>query len=185
MIETDEGVYKRYLEKRGESDLLILLERHRESLALFLYGFVHNMDDAEELMMDTYAEIAAGGRFSGKCSFKTWLFSIGKKKALMFLRKKKSGFYFEETPDEGVKDEETSPLEMDIFAKERNKQLFSAMENINEEYKTILILLYFEDMSMEEASKVMGKSRKQVYNLSDRGKKALRVELERMGFEYA
>ena len=31
----------------------------------------------------------------------------------------------------------------------------------------------------------MGKTRKQVYNLTERGKKALRTELERMGFDYA
>ena len=43
----------------------------------------------------------------------------------------------------------------------------------------------FEDMDAEEAAKAMGKTKKQVYNLTERGKKALRAELERMGFEYA
>lgn len=181
MAETDELVYKRYLKEHNEADLLILLERHKESLVLFLYSIVHNMDDAEELMLDSYAEIAAGGSFSGRSSFKTWLFSIGKHKALMLLRKRVSWFSVEEDTE----DELTAAPEMEILNKERNQQLFQAMRGLNEEYRQVLTLLYFEEMSMEETARVMGKSRKQIYNLSDRGKKALRGELERMGFAYA
>ena len=50
MNETDELVYSRFLTEGNEQDLKILLLRHRESLTLFLNGYVHNMNDAEELM---------------------------------------------------------------------------------------------------------------------------------------
>ena len=60
MIENDERIYRRYLAHRSEDDFRILLERHRESLMLFLYSFVRNMEDAEELTLDAYAEAAAG-----------------------------------------------------------------------------------------------------------------------------
>ena len=50
MIESDELIYRRYLAERNEEDFRILLERHKESLMLFLCSFVHNMEDAEELM---------------------------------------------------------------------------------------------------------------------------------------
>ena len=86
---------------------------------------------------------------------------------------------------EDTEDELTAAPEMEILNKERNQQLFQAMRGLNEEYRQVLTLLYFEEMSMEETARVMGKSRKQIYNLSDRGKKALRGELERMGFAYA
>lgn len=90
MIESDELIYSRFLAEEKEDDFRILLERHKESLTLFLYSIVHNMEDAEEIMLDTYAEAAAGKTaFSGRSSFKTWLFSIGKKMALAHLRKAK------------------------------------------------------------------------------------------------
>jgi hypothetical protein len=38
-------------------------------------------------------------------------------------------------------------------------------------------------MDNESAAKVMGKNRKQFYNLTSRGKAALKGILERMGFE--
>ena len=88
--EADEAVYLRYLDSAADADLRTLLERYRDPLTLFLYGFLHNIEDAEELMLDAFAEIAAGPTvFSGKSSFKTWLFSIGKHLALAQLRKQK------------------------------------------------------------------------------------------------
>ena len=58
------------------------------------------------------------------------------------------------------------------------------MSSLNPEYRRVLILLYFEDMTREEAAAVMGKSKKQVYNLAERGRKALKEILVKTGFEY-
>ena len=180
-IESDEVVYSRFLEKQNENDLRILLERHRESLILFLHGFVHNMEDAEELMLDAFAEVAAGAGFLGKSSFRTWLFAIGKKKALMLLRKHRAK-YREQDFQLANQDD---PPELEILKAERNLQIYQALERLKDEYRQVLILLYFEEMSHEEAARVMGKNRKQIYNLAERGRKALKGELERMGFEDA
>ena len=184
MTDSDEVLYRRFLETRNEDDFRILLERHRESLTLFLNGYVHNPEDAEELMLDAYARAAAGtSAFSGKSSFKTWLFAIGKKLALSHLRKTR----FIAVPlEQGTDADETAPPpEFQILREERARQLYQALSNLKEEYRQVLTLLYFEDMSHEELGRVLGKGRKQIYNLAERGRKALREELERMGSDYA
>ena len=94
MGESDEAIYSRFLAERNEDDLRVLLERHRESLTLFLGSFVRNMEDAEELMLDAFAEAAAGAGFLGRSSFRTWLFGIGKKLALQFLRRQRRSLPF-------------------------------------------------------------------------------------------
>lgn len=177
MHEADEIIYRRFLASRAEEEFRILLDRHRESLTLFLYGIIHNMEDAEELMLDAYAEVAANARFSERSTFKTWLFAIGKNKALLYLRKQRR-FQTNEVPD--TPSEETP--ELNILKEERNRQLYKALWNLHEDYRQILTLLFFEQMSCEDAGKVMGKNRKQIYNLAERGKKALKDELRRMGF---
>ena len=182
MIETDEVIYSRFLAERDEEDFRILLERHKDSLILFLNGYVHNLEDAEELMLDAYAQAAAGTSvFSGKSSFKTWLFSIGKRMAMTCLRR--SRFFL--TEHNALADETTAPPELDLLRDERNRELYLALRELNEEYRQILILLYFEQMTHAEAGSVMGKSRKQVYHLAERSRNALKKKLERMGFEYA
>lgn len=182
--ESDERIYARFLAERREDDFRVLLERHKESLTLFLYGMVHNMEDAEDLMLDAFAEAAAGASFAGRSSFKTWLFSIGRKRALMHLRKRRPVTVAEDEALEVPAGPDASP-ENRILQEERKQQLYQALLQLSVDYRQVLILLYFEQMSHEEAGRVMGKSRKQIYNLAERGRKALKTELERMGFDDA
>ena len=182
MRETDEILYGRFLREGQEKDLRVLLERHREGLTLFLYGYVHSMEDAEELMLDAFAAAAAGTtRFSGKSSFKTWLFAIGRNLAMNHLRRRKVTF----TPLEESLAGDGGAADLEILQKERNRQLYEGLEQLPPDYRQVLYLLYFEDMSHEDAGKVMKKNRKQVYNLAARGKKALKDILEGMGFNDA
>lgn len=181
MTESDETLYGRFLAERREEDFRELMERHRESLILFLYGYVHSMEDAEDLMIDAFAEAAAGPTFFyGRSSFKTWLFSIGKNLARMRLRKARRAAALPDEPADGT----AEPPELGILRDERNRQLYQALRQLNEEYRQILILLYFEQMSRDEAARVMGKSKKQVYHLAERSRKALKEELHRMGFDH-
>lgn len=178
MRESDESLYRIYLAEGSEDALRELLLRHRESLTLFIFGFVRNMDDAEELMLDAFAVAAARtSAYSGRSSFRTWLFGIGRHLALRQLRRHR------ELPSQEAEPEGAPELE--LIRSENNRALYAALERLNPEYRQVLYLIYFEEMSTEDASRVMGKTRKQIYNLTERGKKALRAELERTGFDYA
>lgn len=180
MKETDEQLYDEFLRNSSEEALMALIKRHRGNLVLFINGFVHDTDTAEEIAIDAFSEVAAGWTFfSGRSSFRTWLFSIGRNRALMRLRKVIPADDLEEKDIIGAQ----SP-EIDILKSEQNRQLYEGLSKINEDYRHILVLLFFEEMSHEEAACVMGKSRKQIYNLAERGKRALREELLKMGFEY-
>ena len=178
---SDEQLYCRFLAEGDENDLGVLLERHGEKLTLFLYGYVHNWEDAEELMLDAFAVTAAGASpFSGRSSYKTWLFSIGKKLALTRMRKNRIR---PDRLDDTIAAREPVP-ELAALREERNRQLYSAMLRLKPEYRQALVLLYFEGMDCEDAGRVMGKSRRQMYHLVERGRQALKETLERMGFDY-
>lgn len=58
------------------------------------------------------------------------------------------------------------------------------LEKLNDDYKRIIHLIYFEDLSQAEAAKVLGKNKKQTDNLIYRAKKALKDALEKEGFSY-
>lgn len=178
---SDEALYENYL-KRGDNDALqCLLERYREGLTLFLFGFVHNAQDAEELMVDAFAEVAVGPTiFSGKSSFKTWLFSVGKHLALKQLRRQKH-----EAASELPDAEASAQPELRLLQEEQNRALYAALEKITQEYREVLLLQYMENMTPAEIAQIMGKRVSQIYNLIKRGKLALRSELERMGVTYA
>ena len=55
-------------------------------------GFVKNEEDAEDLLMDTFAKLAVDKPHfdpDRTGSFKSWLYAIGRNNALMHLRKHK------------------------------------------------------------------------------------------------
>ena len=56
-----------------------------------------------------------------------------------------------------------------------------ALEQLGEEMRLVVHLVYFEELSAEEAGKVLKKNRKQVYNLLYRAKSALRAILVEEG----
>ena len=69
-----------------------------------------------------------------------------------------------------------------ILQEEQKRQLYQGLKKIPTDYSRVLTLIYFEEMSHDEAARVMGKSKKQIYHLVERGKKALREILEQEGF---
>ena len=182
MPHTDEELYSRYMRDGCEDALRTLLERHREGLTLFIYAIVGDMDDAEDLMLDAFAAAAAGtSRFLGRSSFKTWLFSIGRNLAAGHMRKRKG-------PHLPLDDElagSSAVPELEILKSEETRQLQQALSSLKPEYRQALTLIYFEDMSYEEAGKVMKQNRRQMYHLIERGKASLRETLERMGADFA
>ena len=188
--DSDAKLYIRYLNKGDNDAIGELYERYSKSLVLFLYGMVSNMEDAEELMMDTFAILSSRTvRYSEKkeSGFKTWLFSIAKNRARMFLRKHKtilSLSMVSEDNDELGDALQSDDLEPDeqLIADETKKHLYEALESLNEEYRQVLYLTYFEDMRPADISRIMKKTMKQVYNLTSRGKEALKDALERMGY---
>ena len=177
---TDEELYRVYRQRGEQEALRCLFDRYSEGLMLFLCGYTRSIEDAEELMIDSFAEVAAGTNiFSGKSSFKTWLFSVGKHQALMLIRKQKHT----PVPMQSEPAELRSP-ELELLKDEQKRQVYLALNRLTDDYRMVLLLRFVEDMSIEEISEIMRKRTKQVYNLLDRGKQALKKELVRIGFEY-
>jgi len=177
---SDESLYYNYID--GDSNALAeLLARYDESLNLFIFSFVKNEEEAEDLAIDAFAHLAASDkRFKGKSSFKTWLFAIGRNLALEYLRRHRIDM--DDLFDECAADFKTPDLP--ILQKERYAQLYRALGMLNAEYRQVLYLKFFEDMSVAETAKVTGKKERQISDLIYRGKQALKKELEKAGFEY-
>ena len=68
---------------------------------------------------------------------------------------------------------------------ERNRILHFCMSEMNPDYREVLYLTYFEDMSYAQAAEVTEKTVKQITNMVYRGKKSLRRLLEREGITNA
>jgi len=181
-VDNGASSYRRFLE--GDEDAFgEIIDLYREGLIFFINRFVHNISVAEELSEDVFLELLIHKhRYNFKNSLKTYLYAIGRHKALDYIRKLARR---DEVPlDESVYAAQASDFDENFLTGERSRQLHEAIDSLNGDYRTVLHLLYFEDMSAEQAGKVMSKNRKQVENLAYRAKNALRIALEKEGFCY-
>ena len=159
------------------------IERDRMGLILYLNSFVQNIHTAEEITEDIFFELMIKRpKFSGKSSFKTWLYAIGRNITAKQLRKYAKLKVVPLESHEYLSDEEN--IAGDYIKSEQKRAVHQALHRLKLEYRQVLYLSYFEGFSNSETALIMKKSDKQIRDLLYNAKKALKSELERSGFEY-
>ena len=175
--------YRKYRDDGDESGLVEIIRDYKDGLIFYLTSIVGDIHTAEDLTEDTFVLLGTKKpKYKGKCSFKTWLYTIGRNKAIDHLRKKKrlGETPLEEAPE--VSDEEND-LEKDYIKEEQKIQIHRALRTLKPEYRQVLWLVYFDGLAVKEAAKVMKKSIHSTETLVYRARKALKVRLEQEGFD--
>lgn len=171
--------YRRFLDG-DETGLFEIITEYRDGLMLYLNGFTGNIHSAEELAEDTFVKLGIKRpKDHGKASFKTWLYTIGRNLAIDYLRKKPrdSGLIAAEIPDD-------YDLEREAIEDERKRLLHKTLGKLNENYRDVLYLSYFEGFKNAQIAVIMKKNTRQIENLLYQAKLALKKELDKEGFIY-
>lgn len=171
--------YQRFLDG-DESAFDALMDAYHDGLILFINKLVGNYAVAEELAADSFVEILVHKkRFLGKSDFCTYLYSIGRHKAIDYIRKdsKKKTVAPEDVPET----EDETRVEDSFIEEESKRALHHAISQLDADYRAAVYLVFFEELSYENAAKVLGKSKKQIDNLVYRAKGALKKILTEGG----
>lgn len=180
-LNNDEALYRQSFGK-DQSAAEKLVERYGDSLTFYVNGYIHDIQDAEDIMIDAFALMFVKMRPVGRTgSFKAYLYKTARNLA---VRHKKGRRIFINIDDVAFELKNDDKAEADIIRNERDRQLYGALERLKTEYQEVLYLIYFQDMSYREAGAVMGKSESQVTKLVYRGKQRLKSILEEEGFVY-
>ena len=177
----DEALYRQYLSGDDEG-LNALMKKYGDPLTLYIDGYLHDVHEAEELMLDVFAYLFTKKPKIRDGGFKAYLYKAARHMALRHKSKRKPLFSLDALtgePDGRLLAEEV------IRTEERNRILHFCMSEMNPDYREVLYLTYFEDMSYAQAAEVTGKTVKQITNMVYRGKKSLRRLLEREGITNA
>lgn len=179
----DDTLYRRYFDG-DESGLELLMERYGNSLTFYINGYIHDIHDSEDLMIEAFARVMLKHPNLRDGCFKSYLYKTARHLALRFLSKNKLYCCFDL---EKLKNEQESEILIEEVVKtqERDRILHLCMEQLNPNYREALYLVYFENMCYAEAAAVMRKSEKQVADLLYRGKSLLRKRLEQEGIANA
>ena len=142
-------------------------------LVFFINGFVHDPHTAEDIAIDAFSDLVVHRhRYNFRVSLKTYLYTVGRSRALDYLRRRKV-LRFTELSEARHLSDDSAALEELVLADDRQRRVNTALERLPEEMAAAVRLVYFEEMTYAEAAKVMGKKSKQVDNLLQRAKKEL------------
>ena len=170
--------YRRFL-NGDENAFAALVDLYKDALTLYLCGYAANILTAEEWMEDTFVKLAVKKpRFSGRSSFKTFLFAIGRNVALDHLRRQKNRRTLSPEEAERALCEQQS-VEEQYFKEETKLQLHRAMDTLPAQYRQVLYLRYFEDLSPSDIAAVLHKRKKQVESLLYHAKRMLKAVLQK------
>ena len=168
--------YRRFLDGDESAFECIMKELFR-GLVFFIDGFVHDTHAAEDIAIDTFSDLVVHRhRYNFKVSLKTYLYMIGRSRALDYIKHRKVIDFVELSEVHSLADE-TALLEEMVLISDRKRQVNAAIAKLPEDMRVVVHLVYFEGMTYEEAARVMKKNRKQVDNLLYRAKKELRIIL--------
>lgn len=172
-MDHEEICYRRYL--NGEQDAFDeIVKTYRLGLIFFINRFVRDVHTAEDIAIDVFVELLTHPkRYNFKTSLKTYLFMLGRSRALDHLRRRNFLSLYELPED--LKDE--TSLEELLLKSDRKKALNEALRQLPRDMQQAVHLVYFEEFSYQEAAAVMKKTAKQVDNLLYRAKASLRETL--------
>ena len=166
--------YRRFL-NGDETAFDDIMRELFDPLVFFIDRFVCDTAAAEDIAIDAFSDlIVHPHRYNFKVTLKTYLYMIGRSRALNYI-KRRGRFSMEELSAET----EAQPSPEEIFlADERRRAVSAAVAALPEDMRAAVHLVLLEELSYAEAAKVMKKNEKQIDNLLYRAKKELRTILE-------
>ena len=166
-------LYEDYLS--GDSGALErLMEIYGDKLTLYINGYVNNLHDAEDLLIEVFAYLV-DRRPVIKKSFESYLYKAARNHALMLIRRRKKHIIFASGESDFCIE---NTFEERVWLAERNRRLYECMERLPSAQKEALYLVYIEGLSYKDAAAVLKKTAKQVDKLLQLGKKKMKPLLE-------
>ncbi len=165
--------YRRYLEG-DEAAFDEIMNELFDKLVFFIDRYVQDIHASEDIAIDAFTDlIVHKKRYDFRVTLKTYLFMIGRSRALTYIKRRKRHDSLDDA-DYSLPDE---AAEKSFLKTEQQQLIHSALAALPEDMRVAVHLVYFEDLTYEETARVMKKNKKQIDNLLYRAKKELRENL--------
>ena len=157
---TDEELIARFQEG-DEQAYTELVNRYRGKLMTFVYRFVNDMEQAEDIIQDTMLKLYTHKHYYRNIAkFSTWIYTIAGNLAKTELRKRKN----RKVTNISQMGPEDRDYELPSVAPETDevvqseyikKKIQAAIQNLPLHFRTVTILRDIQELSYEEISKIV------------------------------
>jgi len=163
------------------------LKRYHSRIYRLAYGMLRNPQDAEEVIQEVFLRLFQKlDSFKGESSFSSWLYRVAINTTYMKLREKRGADMLpleivgksldEQVEQRGSSDWMSRPDE-ELLTEESLKLISDAIEQLPDDFKTVLILRDVDGLSTEEVGQLLGLSPPAVKSRLHRARLFLRKKL--------
>jgi len=166
-----------------------LVELYKDKIYHLAYRMLGNRQEAEDIVQETFMRLYSNlHRYDDTQKFSTWIFRIGTNLCIDRLRKRKLTYSLdaEVTDGEGndyyamMSSDEHTP-EKQVIVSETQRHIRKVIDDMPEKYKSIIVLRYLQDLSLQEISDVLDLPITTIKTRLHRGREYLRKKLEASG----
>jgi RNA polymerase sigma-70 factor, ECF subfamily len=173
--------------KGDKEEFRRLIEKYQQSIFRTCIGYVHHVEDANDLTQETFINAYQNlHKFRFESNFSTWLYRISINLSLNFLRRRRLNLFdrlestiesslFESNPGYG---NDSNP-EGAIIEKEERKIVWNEIEKLSDKQKTAFILSRYDNQSQKEIAEIMNLTEGAVESLLQRARGNLQKKLSK------
>ncbi|GKU76646.1 RNA polymerase sigma factor SigW [Paenibacillus sp. L3-i20] len=163
-----------------------LVDIYQDKLFHMAYRMLNNRQEAEDVVQDTFLRVHKNlDRFDEALKFSTWIYRIATNLCIDRLRKRKPTYSLDaESNDyDGLDGYSMIPSdnrtpESELILSDTQRIIHQAMESLPPKYKTVMMLRYIQDMSLQEVGDILDMPVTTIKTRVHRGREFLRKKLE-------
>lgn len=145
-----------------------LIKEHKVSLYRFAKSILKNDVEAEDALSEAILKAYKNkGKLKSKESFKSWIMRITANECYNLIKKNSKIELRDNLEDLNL-----------VTVDETQSTLRDVVERLNEEFSSVIVLFYYEDMSIREISRILNISEGTVKSRLSRARLKLKVLLE-------
>jgi RNA polymerase sigma-70 factor (ECF subfamily) len=162
-----------------------LVERYQGRVVNYLYRVLHSLDDAHDLAQEVFLRVyRALDRYDSQFKFSTWLFRVAQNAAIDSVRKRRVHLVSMERPE--TAEGEGGTFEFPscdrgpygaLRNQERGRAIEVAIEELPGEYRELIHLRHFAELSYGEIAELKSMPLGTVKNKLFRGRQMLKEKL--------
>ncbi|MBA2876271.1 RNA polymerase sigma factor SigW [Thermaerobacillus caldiproteolyticus] len=172
--------------KKGDQNAYAeIVELYKDKVYRLCYRMLGNRHEAEDAAQEAFVRAYINiHTYNTNMKFSSWLYRIATNLSIDKIRKKKPSVYLDEevSGTEGLTvysqlpSTEASPEET-LESLELQETVQKAIEKLPEKYRSVIVLKYIEDLSLQEISEILDIPIGTVKTRIHRGREALRKHL--------
>lgn len=158
------------VESSLENKIADYVIRHKENIYRLAFSYVKNADDALDIVQESiYKAISSKDSLKNPEYIKTWFYRIVVNTSIDLIRKQKKMVVVDE--------EILSSYDPGVVDNYQDIDLQRALNSLPDNYRSVIVLRYFEDMKIEEIAEILNENVNTVKTHLYRSLEKLRIKM--------